>query len=118
MVLLRRGGYGKAVTTFLVKNQTRGLWKHHLRMLITLAIIIIVSSVLFADAPSILYAESSEWENFIVVGDVFRTEFYYKKLDSLRQKFMLEGIHNSIQAWIDYIDNGCDIPTNGIILVI
>lgn len=54
---------------------------------------------------------NTDWENLTVVGDVFRTEFFNNLLNETRDEFKLEGLHNSVQAWIEYT-SWCTYPSS------
>ena len=42
------------------------------------------------------------WKKFIVIGDAFRIEFYFDRLNALAEDYELKALHNTVQAWIDY----------------
>ncbi len=37
----------------------------------------------------------------VIVGDAFRIEFFWQQIPALKEEFRLEGLHNTVQSWMD-----------------
>jgi hypothetical protein len=73
-------------------SSTPKVWK-------TIVLLFLVSLSL-ASWP--LVSATSQWDNLTVVGDAFRIEFYGEELESLKEDYSMEFLHNTVQNWIDY----------------
>jgi len=49
------------------------------------------------------FAGERGWQDFVVIGDAFSgMPFYPHILGQLKEEYRLEGLHNTVPAWIDY----------------
>jgi len=71
---------------------------------ILLLIIILLSVNLFnTTALSQRFdVKRTSWENYLIVGDALRIEFFWNELPKIKEDYKLEALHNTVQAWIDY----------------
>lgn len=77
-------------------------------MLLSIIISLFSTAFIFSTATNLESSSQStdpphsSWNDYIVIGDAFRIEFFYNSLENLKSEYALEGLHNTVQAWIDY----------------